>query len=420
MGRLRSLKRLVHDAVDATVEIVREGHDSGARAVRRVTDEIDGVREAAEVIDGARWVTTSGVLGAVKGVNRLVEAVTEAGLDAALGEGSHDTPAPVAMRSDAGGGAWWADAALGALNGAVGDHLGPRHDALDLAMRLRVGARYVDPTPEALAAALPEATDHLVVFVHGLGTTEWSWALKAQEYYGAPDVTFASQLTRDLGATCVFVRYNTGRHVSEGGAALCALLERLVAGYPAPLSSLVLVGHSMGGLVCRSACHEAERTGAAWADTLTDAFYLGSPHRGAPLAKLGHALARGLSAIDLPATRVIGKVLEGRSSGVKDLRHGALVDEEWDAPQPLLDRDAVPLPHARHAFISGAVTEDPDHVATRLIGDLLVRVPSASGPKWVGETFDIDATSYGGVLHHELQNHPAVYAHILRLLSGGV
>lgn len=420
MGRLRSLKRLAHDAVDATVEIVREGHDSGARAVRRVTDEIDGVREAAEAIDGVRRVTTSGVLGAVKGVNRLVEAVTEAGLDAALGEEDAGEHAPVAMRSDAGGGAWWADAALGALNGAVGDHLGPRHDALDLSMRLRVGARYVDPTPDALADALPEATDRLVVFVHGLGTTEWSWALGSQEYYGAPDVTFASQLTADLGATCVFVRYNTGRHVSRGGEELCALLERLVAGYPAELTSLVLVGHSMGGLVCRSACHEAERTGAAWADDLTDVFYLGSPHRGAPLAKLGHALARGLSAIDLPATRVIGRVLDGRSAGVKDLRHGALVEEEWDAPAPLVDRDTVPLPHARHAFVSGAVTRDAGHVATRLIGDLLVRVPSASGPEWVSETFDIDATHHGGVLHHELQNHPAVYAHLLRLLSTDV
>jgi pimeloyl-ACP methyl ester carboxylesterase len=285
-------------------------------------------------------------------------------------------------------------------------------------MTLRVGDAYVEPTAEALSSALPEATARLMVFVHGLGTTEWSWALKSQIYYGAPDVTFATQFERDLGATCVFVRYNTGRHVSESGRALSALLAGLVEGYPVPLTSLTLVGHSMGGLVCRSACLVAERESARWAEAVTDVVYLGAPHRGAPLAKLGHVLSRGLLSIDIPATRVLGRLLDGRSAGVKDMRNGALVEEEWDVPASLLDRDSVPLPDARHTFVSGAVTKDPEDLAARLVGDMVVRVPSAAGPELVSQTFEMDTHHHGGVWHHELQNHPAVYARLLALLRG--
>ena len=115
---------------------------------------------------------------------------------------------------------------------------------------------------------------------------------------------------------------------------------------------------------------------------------------------------------------MLGRLLDGRSTGVKDMRNGALLEEEWDVPASLLDRDSVPLPDARQAFVSGGVTKDPEDLAARIVGDMLVRVPSAAGPELVSQTFEIEAHHHGGVWHHELQNHPAVYARLLALLRG--
>jgi hypothetical protein len=98
---------------------------------------------------------------------------------------------PVPLRSDmVGTAAWVADAALGAVNGAVGDHLHARGSALDLGMALRRGDRYV--TDDADVSGL------VVVLVHGLGTTEWCWALDAEAWHGDPAATFGTMLERDI------------------------------------------------------------------------------------------------------------------------------------------------------------------------------------------------------------------------------
>ena len=49
--------------------------------------------------------------------------------------------------------------------------------------------------------------------------TEFAWGFGGGETYGA-------RLARDLGVTPVYVRYNTGRHISENGRSLAELLER--------------------------------------------------------------------------------------------------------------------------------------------------------------------------------------------------
>ncbi|MBX3273749.1 MAG: alpha/beta hydrolase [Sandaracinaceae bacterium] len=416
--RWRGLKALLHDAVDATVDLVGEGHESTARTVRRVTDAAPAIREPARAIDALRRVSTHGVLGAIKVTNRALEAVTDAGLDVAERALLTDAtpPAPVPMRDDAPGGAsWLGDAALGLVNAAVGHHLHEKDNGLGLSMVLRAGDRYV--APEALGEALPEASPRVALFVHGLGTTEWSWCLEAEAYHGDPGASFGSLLARDLGVTPLWLRYNTGRHVSENGRELAALLERVRLGYPGGVEELTLVGHSMGGLVVRSACHYGEQDGLQWPSLVRHAFYLGSPHRGAPLAKLAHALDGVLEAIDLPGTRITSRVLRGRSHGIGDLRHGAIVDEDWLAPLPEASSDAPLLSGARHYFVSATLTEDAAHPLGRLAGDLLVRVPSASGPALRAQhSFPIDTVHRGGVLHHQLQNHPAVYAQLLEAL----
>lgn len=455
--RLRGLKALVHDAVDGVADLVEEGHESTARTVMRVTDRIEPVAAPARVVNAVRRLSTAGLLGTIKAVNRAVEVVTDAGIDVVLRAARAGAPAEGSAPADARAGAdraaprlepavplrsdvlsepaWIGDAALGLVNAAVGDRLRQRRNGLDLGMVLRAYDHYLEiGDPETLAASLEAALAHagrapaprVAVFVHGLGTTEWSWALEAEAYHGDPGTTFGALLERDLGITPLYVRYNTGTHVSENGRALAALLETLAAAYPAPLEELVLCGHSMGGLVVRSACHYGTERGATWLRHVRRVFCLGSPHQGAPLEKLGNVLTGVLGAIDLPGTLVPARILERRSAGIKDLRHGALVDEDWLGRDPDALRDEgrreVPLlPGVAYHFVSATVTRDPAHPLGHLVGDLLVRVPSARGPAFSLERpFAIETAGFGGVLHHQLQNHPAVYEVLRRACAEGV
>lgn len=429
MRTWRGLKALLHDAVDATAELVREGNDSTARTVLRATDLIPGLKAPARAVDEVRRVSTSTVLGTIKGLNRVVETVSNYGLDRALADKAEPGEMKaVAMRSDAPGGLPWAgDAALALVNAAVGDHLHGKANDLDLGMTFRVGDRYVPLTtgaPYPREDGGPEPSPKVVLFVHGLGTTEWSWCLEAQAYHGDPSASFGSLLERDLGYSPIFLRYNTGRHISDNGRLLAAQLEQLVAVYPVPIEELVLVGHSMGGLVVRSACHYAAQQQLGWLASLRRVFCLGAPHRGAPLARFGHLLADVLGSIDLPGTRIPARILDKRSAGIQDLQNGAVVDEDWLIPAqdvltqvPTVD-DSWPdsrsdrLAHVVYHFVSATVTRDPQHPLGRLMGDLLVQTPSASGPDVRTHSFLIDTQHYGGVMHHQLQNHPAVYEQI--------
>ena len=148
-------------------------------------------------------------------------------------------------------------AVLGAVNGLLGDELERRGSDLQEPMSVRVAGHPVAPAPGSLAEAFPEATPTLVVLVHGLMETEFAWELGADRHGG----TYGSRLADELGWTPVRVRYNTGRHISENGRSLADLLEALVGAWPVEVERIALVGHSMGGLVSRSACHYASAEG---------------------------------------------------------------------------------------------------------------------------------------------------------------
>jgi triacylglycerol lipase len=407
--RARGLHALVHDAVDLTLELVEEGHESAARNVMRVVGLIAPIAGPARVIDEIRRLGTTGALRGARLANRALETILGMGLDAAgVGVGDAESDKPLPLRSDAAGSAaWWADATLGALNGAVGDHIHRQGNGLDLGMALRLRDRYLAPD-----APIDEPSPKIALFVHGLGTSEWSWCWNAAEYHGDAAVNFGTLLERDLGYLPLYLRYNTGRHVSENGRLLAERLERLVAVHPCELEEILLVGHSMGGLVIRSACHYGASAGHRWVGRVRRVACLGSPHRGAPLEKSVHALADLLSRIDHPGTLVPAALIKGRSAGIKDLHGGSLVDEDW------LGRDAgapaeVPLLEGvAYLFISATVTRDPAHPLGVLAGDLLVLVPSASGPSTSGGVFTIETRAFGGIAHHQLQNHPDVYAQL--------
>ena len=301
-------------------------------------------------------------------------------------------------------------AAIGTVNGLIGDTLEREADPLALPMAVRVRGRPVAPEPTALAAAFPGAGGRLVVFVHGLMETELAWRTRA----GAGGETYATRLTRDLGATAVEVRYNSGRRISRSGRSLAGLLEAVVAGWPVPVEQIALVGHSMGGLVARSGCHQAALDGAPWVDRVGHVVSLGSPHMGAPLEQAVHHASAALHAV--PETRPLGRFLRRRSGGIRDLRRGSLVDEDWhgrdaDALRSDAATEVPLLDGVTHCFVAATVTRSPRHPIGRLIGDWLVLEASASGRSRSRRLpFAAEhGLHVGGVHHFALLNHPDVY-----------
>jgi triacylglycerol lipase len=390
---VRAWSALVHDAVDATTHLVSEGHESAARAVLRVTDAFPPIAGPARLIDGVRRAYTGGVLGSVRVVNRAVQLLTDAGLRVMVPASLE--PTPIALRSNlTGTGPWIEDAAVGLVNGVFGDRFSPEAASLDLRMRLRHRDIYLPEQPEPRSDR-----PSVVVLIHGLATTEWCWCLDAASYHGDTATTFGSLLERDLALEPVYVRYNTGRSVATSGAALAARLEALsVAWNP---ERIVLLGHSMGGLVARSACYAARGAGHGWPARVSDIVSLATPHQGSPLAMAADVTARALGAVDLPTTRILAQILEARSAGIRDLQEGTIRTSHDVEPESL-------LPHVRYTFLSATLTGDPRFAS--LAGDLLVPVVSASGPRGAHTALPIVNRTFGGVLHHQIQCHPEVYA----------
>jgi pimeloyl-ACP methyl ester carboxylesterase len=249
----------------------------------------------------------------------------------------------------------------GALNGVWGDRLHGSGSALATEMAAhRAGP--VTPFP--------------VVLVHGLCETEAAWSIRAATHGG----TYLSRVLEPLGATPVTVRYNTGRAIADNGAALSALLDELVETWPVPVERLALIGHSMGGLVIRAAAEHGE----AWPELVDATVFLGTPHRGAPLARAAELAVRALALV--PESRPFGAVLDARSAGIKDLARGLAVDA---------------LPDARHLAVAATLSADARHPVGRLAGDLLVLQASAHG-------IEARRVHVGGHDHFDLLNTPAL------------
>jgi pimeloyl-ACP methyl ester carboxylesterase len=301
----------------------------------------------------------------------------------------------------------YGSAVIAAIAGLRGDALEEEGSPLAQPMAVRVAGEPVALDPEAIASAFPAATRRIVVFVHGLMTTEFSWALGGRERFG-------DRLARDIGCTPVHVRYNSGRHISENGRSLSELIEQLLAAWPVEVDEIALVGHSMGGLVARSACCHAAEADADWARLVKQSVSLGTPHMGAPLEQAVHVLSAGLAR--LPETRPFANFLRRRSGGIRDLRRGSLVDEDWRDCDPDALRGAacaeIPLLEgATHCFVSATVTRSDRHPVGRLIGDTLVLKPSASGRSRTRRIpfEDEYGMHLGKASHFALLYHPAVY-----------
>jgi pimeloyl-ACP methyl ester carboxylesterase len=363
---IRALSRLAFDELGATTAGIAGVHR--AIADRAFVAGAPGARQLHDAIAGVAY-------GAVRGG----AALAGWGADSVLRRRPGGRQLSTTPRGAA---------ALAALGGLIGDRLE------------REGSDLVEPM--SVRSGVPSS--YTVVFVHGLFETEHAWRFGGGESYGA-------RLERDLGCAPVYVRYNTGRHVSENGLSLADLMARLADG--AEIERIALVGHSMGGLVARSACHIAQSRGDRWVERVRHVITLGSPHRGAPLEEAVHMASAALAAV--PETRAFARLLRRRSAGIRDMRRGSLVDADWRDRDPDALRAAaceeVPLlDGATHCFVAATVTRSGAHPVGRLVGDWLVLEPSASHRAQ-------RVLHVGGAHHLALLNHPEVYERLREWLA---
>ncbi len=198
-------------------------------------------------------------------------------------------------------------------------------------------------------------------------------------------------------------------------------MTQLVAAYPREVEKIVLVGHSMGGLVVRSAAYYGHASGEPWIQRLRQVFSMGAPHLGAPLPNATHLVNDLLGAFDTASTQVLAQILNARSDGMKDLRFGDTIDEEGEDPDAMLESPRQNAPFVdgvSYYALASTITRDPMHPMGQLLGDLLVRPSSAAGLT-LTPTRESSLSDYvfGGLHHFDLANHPDVYAFLKQCIE---
>lgn len=305
------------------------------------------------------------------------------------------------------------------LNGAIGDRLARTNDNLAIQMSFR--QRQMDVSVAALAPLIDAGNGHVVVFVHGLMGNEVMWEQPFGDNEG-----LSTKLARDHDVVPLYVRYNSGLHISQNGRALSNLLDELVGSYGDSIKRLTLVGHSMGGLVSRSAGHYAQHQRQQWPRLIDTMVLLGAPNDGSYLEKMGHLTSSILKSLFNLHTRIIAGVIDERSAGIKDLRLGLLVDEDWQRPDAgslrLRERTTVPLMRGvHHRVIVGTLSQSEDSVVSLYFGDGLVGKRSAIGGAMSHEAdAAVDYKVFTQTGHVALMTRPEIQVYISECLGSPV
>ena len=397
---LRALAQLATQATVGVTQIVEGVHQS--------------VWSALGVAGGQAPGQTGGVSGVVYKSVRTVTQWLGAGVDALLVrlqpwlESAADGQAATPQR----------EALLAALNGVIGDRLAASGNPLAITMSLRYQGRELD-----WQAPLPAASAKVLLLIHGLCMNELQWAAPNSRN-SARQVDHAQALASKLGYTPVYLRYNSGLHISHNGRQLAELLQQLSTHWPVALEEISVLAHSMGGLVMRSALHYAREQQSSWPQRLKNIVFLGVPHHGAPLERAGNRVDALLGST--PFTAPFARLGQLRSAGITDLRYGHVLDDDWLGRDRFArradSRRVLQLPDGVACFAVAASTASRrSPLVERLIGDGLVPLPSALGQhrdarRQLAFAKDAQLIVYG-TRHNGLLGSPAVSRQLLRWLQ---
>ncbi|HZW14001.1 MAG TPA: alpha/beta fold hydrolase [Noviherbaspirillum sp.] len=357
---IRALARLATDATIGLTDLVEAVHHTIVRLPGTTVAAVPAVQR------------TRGISGIVYNTVRGIARATGGGIDKLLAQLS-----PFFGES---GSSPEREAVLATLNGVLGDYMAGTGNTLAIPMRLRLGGNALRLEREALSAAIPHAGSRLLVLAHGLCMNDLQWRRLGHDHGAA--------LAHDLGYTPLYLHYNSGRHTSDNGRNLASLLQDLIREWPQPVEELVLVCHSMGGLVARSACHYGAAEGHTWLPLLRKLIFLGTPHHGAPLERIGNWIDVLLKATRYAAPFArLGKI---RSAGITDLRFGNLLEEDWTGRDRFARgpdrRQLLPLPSGVQCYtVAATLGKAIGSMTDRILGDGLVPLDSALGIHEQGE-----------------------------------
>jgi pimeloyl-ACP methyl ester carboxylesterase len=298
---------------------------------------------------------------------------------------------------------------VGMLNGILGNYLIRQQNPLALPMILY--DHYGQPQHGELAG-------RVVIMVHGLCMTHLSWT---QNLYAGIGEKLLAQ--RDCNIM-LYLNYNSGRRISANGKSLSLTLEQLIRDHPR-ISRIDLIGHSMGGLVCRSALFYGKQDLRQWMNKVANIVCIASPHQGAALERLGYMLQDHLGR--LPLLGRIGRLTNIRSDGILDLRYGSVRDDDWEHLRQRTgnkqdSRKPAPIPGGINCFlVAGSIETRPNQSkALEAIGDYLVSISSALGehpnPKFKLNVPEAHKAIFYGLNHMEVQCNAAVAEQIARWL----
>ena len=375
----------------ATASRVQEVHEAIAGKTFDNLLRVPGLSVPTRIVQGVHDAITQGVYAAVRhGGGAALSLAGQAerfATDPARVPGSREQ----AVRS--------------ALNGVFGDEL--LASGSTMAIRMALHADGAPLTPAAMAQLAPR----VCVFIHGLACDEQSWAMRSDAWREsawadtlpageAPQ--YGTLLARELGVSAIYLRYNTGLAIDVNAQQLAALLAQVTEAAP-QVREWILIGHSMGGLVARSAHALAQAASWPWASRVSTIVCLGSPHQGAPLEQLGRLATVALNAAEV--TKPLARIANARSRGIKDLR-GGLKGKPMPAKAPAL------------RLVFGTLGDEAGSGASALVGKLLgdgLVMPGSAADD--GLRGDVERVELAGLGHMSLLNHPRVYAVLRRWLA---
>jgi pimeloyl-ACP methyl ester carboxylesterase len=361
---------------------------------------------SAKPVKGVHGVVYKGLQGSSALIYTLVRRITAAvghGLDSAL-EYFHPEREP----ADSSRGR---TAMVSILNGVLGDHMRAHDNPLTLGMSWRRDGQVLEIARSALTDAIAQPSGKILVMLHGHCMNELQWCRNGHDH--------GAVLAAANGFTPMYLRYNTGLHISENGRALADQLEQLLAQWPTPVQEVCIVGYSMGGMVARSALHYGKKAHHAWVQQVHKLFFVGTPQHGSMVEQAGNMIDKALEFS--PYSHALSRLGKIRSAGTTDLRHGNLIDEDWKGHDRFAHahdrRQLSQLPaNVKCYAIAAMIAKEPSEIWGQLVGDGLVPLKSALGKhRDANRALHLPAEHqrvYYGMNHLGLLDSPAVCAQL--------
>ena len=349
---LQGITRLITDATVGITDLVEAMHQQIVHPPLLPSTPIQNAitKIAGFTYNNIRWSTQ--LIGS--GIDKALGQMTTT-----LGEGE-TTDKKEAMRA--------------VLNGVIGDYLEKRENPLQITMQFKHQASATSLDKKSIEKAYPTINGKILLMVHGSCMNDIQWTRNSHNHGKA--------LAKAFDKTPIYLHYNSGRHISTNGQDFSKLLAELVQHWPIPVEEIVIMAHSMGGLVTRSAVHYGQQQQLSWTKQLKKIIFLGTPHHGAPLERAGNFLDVILETI--PYAKPFARLGKIRSAGVTDLRYGNLLDEDWQNDNRFkMQRDkrkSISLPEQVACYsVAGIAGEAAESTAAQLLGDKMVPLKSALG-----------------------------------------